>query len=73
MGIILSEMLFTASNNFVSYFYDYEGTSMYESFSYPWAPEVIEVYVNNHGVVGLTWSNADTLTETINQNVKLLP
>lgn len=57
----------------VTYFYDCEGTSTFaESYAYPWTQEVIEVYVNNHGVVGVMWENAGTLTDTINQNVTLL-
>jgi hypothetical protein len=58
----------------VTYFYDYEGTTtVAESYAYPWEPEVIEVDVNNHGVIKLNWENSGTTTETINQNVELLP
>ena len=58
----------------VTYFYDYEGTStIAESYAYPWEPEIIEVYVNNHGVIKLNWENAGTISNTVNQNVELLP
>ena len=58
----------------ITYFYDYEGTStITESYAYPWDPEVIEVYVNNHGVVKSTWKNRGTITDTVNKNVAILP
>jgi len=62
----------------ITYFYDYEGASTFrpdgaEVYSYPWSPEVIEVYVNNNGVVHFKWQDSGTISGTINQNVQLLP
>lgn len=62
----------------VTYFYDYEGTSTFGAdggayYVYPWDPEIIEVYVNNQGVLKFMWQNPGTITDTINPNVALLP
>jgi hypothetical protein len=58
----------------ITYFYDYEGATTYDDqYAYPWEPEIIEVYVNNHGAVRFSWENIGTLTDTDNENVTLLP
>lgn len=62
----------------VTNFFDYEGTTMFgpdgnPSYVYPWFPEVIEVMVNNNGIVSFKWDNPSAIKDTVNQNVAILP
>ncbi len=62
----------------VTYFFDYEGTTMFgpdgdPSYVYPWPAEVIEVMVNNNGIVSFKWDNPSAIKDTVNQNVSILP
>jgi hypothetical protein len=62
----------------VTYFFDYEGTAAFgpdgdPSYVYPWAAEEIEVMVNNNGIVSFQWDNPSTISDTVNQNVAILP
>lgn len=62
----------------VTYFFDYEGTTTFgsddnPSYVYPWPAEVIEVMVNNNGIVSFKWDNPSAISDTVNQNVALLP
>ncbi len=62
----------------VTYFFDYEGTTMFgpdgdPNYVYPWPAEVIEVMVNNNGIVSFKWDNPSAIKDTVNQSVVLLP
>ena len=51
------------------------GLLQYEPSEYapPWSPERAEVYVDVQGVQSIWWTDPVTVTETVNENVALLP
>ena len=51
------------------------GLLQYEPSEYapPWPPERAEVYVDAQGVQSIWWTDPVTVTETVNENVALLP
>lgn len=56
----------------VTYFYGYEGTSGFDEYTFPWSPEVIEVDVDDNGILKFHWSNPSMARDILNNNVALL-